>query len=141
MKTFTTSIFVPGWNKDKMNLQEAMILSHRLNSPVTLPETQHGSMDDIEEGEEFILIVNGETYKHEIKMKGARKVAGKLRLLFAEPEKEEVKRFAQWRIKGTFLNTLNNGQHYQLKNFTVHDLRRLIRHAVGNREKQLVQYK
>lgn len=141
MKTFTTSIFVPGYEKDKINLQEAMLLSHRLNTPVSLPETNHGSLDEIEEGEEFILVVNGPVHKHEIKMKGARKTWGALRLLFVEPEKEEVKRFAQWRIKGTHLTTLRNNQYYQLKNFTVQDLRRLIRHAVGNGERQLVSYR
>jgi len=141
MKTFTTSIFVPAKSKKEINLQEAIMLSHRLNTPVSLPELSHGSLDEVQEGEEFILVVNGEYQKHEIKMKAVGKVAGKMRLLFSEPEKDEVKRLAEWRFKDAHLSTIKNALYYQLKNFTIHDLRRLIRHAIGNSEKQLVSYR
>lgn len=141
MKKFTTSIFVPEKAKNDMPLQEALILSHRLNTPTALVLCDHGGMDDIVEGEEFILVVNGEHHKHEIKLKGVHKVGGKLRLAFSEPENAEVRRFAEWRLKSQYLLTANNKQTLQLKNFTVHDLRRLIRHAVGNSERQLVMYR
>lgn len=141
MKKFTTSIFVPGKAKGELTLQESMILSHRLNSPVSLPLCNYGALDEIVEGEEFLLVVNGEHHKHEIKLKGIHKVGGKLRLAFSEPEKDEVKRFAEWRFKSQHLLTSNQRRSFQLKNFTVHDLRRLIRHAVANDERQLVTYR
>lgn len=141
MKKFTTSIFVPGKTKKELTLNDAMVLGHRLNTPAVITLCEHGGLDEIVEGEEFILVVNGEHHKHEIKLKGTHKVGGKLRLAFSEPEKEEVKRFAEWRFKSQYLLTSNHRQSFQLKNFTVHDLRRLIRHAVGNGERQLVNYR
>lgn len=142
MNRFTTSIFVPALAKHEMTLVEALELAVKLNTPNSLvSDYYHGSMDDLKEGEEFILVVNGEKEKHEILMRGCNKVAGKLRLMFVEPEKEEVKRFAQWRFNNKHLDSIKNKTAYQLKGFTVQDLRRLIRHAVAGQERKMVSYR
>lgn len=142
MNTFSTPIFVPAKAKNEMTLVEALELASNLNAPVvSTSDIYHGAMDDLEEGEEFILVVNGEHHKHEILMRGCNKVGGKLRLMFVNPEKEEVKRLAQWRIPSKHLDTIKNKTAFQLKGFTVHDLRRLIKHCVTNNERQMVSYR
>lgn len=142
MKTFTTSIFVPSVTKEEMNLIDSLELGSNLNKPVPLPDNlMHGGLDDVQEGEEFILVVNGLYERHEIKMRGCNKVAGKVRFMFTEPEKPEVFRFAQWRIKSPNLMSMKGGKELQLRNFGAQDLRRLIRHSIGNRERQMVEYR
>lgn len=142
MKVFTTSIFVPETKKKETNLIKVMETDMRLNAPVALPsDLYHGGLDDIQEGEEFVLVVNGPHHKHEIKMKGCSRTAGKIRFMFTEPEKQEVYCFAEWRLKTTNLMSCKNKTQLQLRNFTASDLRRLIRHSVSNQERQLVKYR
>ncbi|QGH71964.1 hypothetical protein N1M2_101 [Klebsiella phage N1M2] len=142
MKTFTTSIFVPSVAKEEMNLIDRLELASNLNKPVNLPDNlMHGGLDDVQEGEEFILVVNGLHERHEIKMRGCNKVAGKVRFMFVEPEKPEVFRFAQWRLRSANLMSMKNGKELQLRNFSAQDLRRLIRHSVANQERKMVEYR
>lgn len=142
MKTFTTSIFVPETAKANTKLIDIMEWNQRLSKPVPLfSDIMHGAMDDLVEREEFSIFVNGQHHRHEIKMLVTSTASGKARIIFAQPEKEEVKRFAEWRIKTSNLISLNRGSHYQLRNFGIQDLRRLICHARSNHEAQLVTYR
>lgn len=142
MKTFTTSIFVPPVAKEAMCLLEANELDYRLNRVVSLPsDLCHGGLDSVVQDEEFILIVNGLFERYEIKMKGFTKGSGKIFFMVSEPDLPEVYRFLQWRIKPTNLMSSNNGKRLQLRNFSVIELRRLIRHCLANKEKSLVTYR
>lgn len=142
MKTFTTSIFVPETAKANTKLIDIMEWDQRLNRPkASSSDVIHGSMDDLVEQEEFSIFVNGQHHRHEIKMKVTSVASGKARVIFAEPEKDEVKRFAEWRVKGQHLISMNRGAYYQLRNFSIVDLRKLIRHAFSNRERELVTYR
>lgn len=142
MKTFTTSIYVPHQTKAKMNLIDTLELAAELNNPVSLPsDLYHGGLDEVEVGEEFILIVNGTHHKHEIKMRGCNKVGGKVRFMFVDPSDEATYRLAEWRIKSVNLMKMKNGAELQLRNFGAQELRRLIRHSVAKRERNLVTYR
>lgn len=142
MKKFTTSIFVPPLTKEAMQLIEAGELHTRLNRVVGLPsDLCHGGLDSVVDNEEFILIVNGLFERHEIKMKGFTKGSSKVFFMVCEPDLPEVYRFLQWRIKPTNLMSSNKGKRLQLRNFSVIELRRLIRHCLANREKSLISYR
>lgn len=142
MKTFTTSIFVPSVTKSEMTLLDVVEITERLSKPVSLPlDLATGGLDDIKEGDEFILVVNGAHERHEILMRGATNVSGKVRFMFVEPEKPEVYRFAEWRIKSTNLMSMKRGTELQLRNFSAPDLRRLIRHSFANGERNMIKYR
>lgn len=142
MQIFTTSIYVPAKKKKELTLLRVLEITTRLNTPVGLPsDLYHGGLDDIKEGDEFVLVVNGEEHKHEIKMRGCSKIGGKIRFMFVEPELPEVYRFAEWRLKPVNLMSCKNGSYLQLRNFSACDLRRLIRHSVANKERQMVKYR
>lgn len=142
MKTFTTSIYVPHQNKAKMILTDMMELSANLHAPVALPtDLCHGGLDEIEVGEEFIITVNGTHERHEIKMRGCNKVGGKVRFMFVDPSDPAVHRFADWRIKPVNLMSMKNGTELQLRNFGAAELRRMIRHSIAKRERNLVTYR
>lgn len=142
MKSFTTSIFVPEKAINQLTLLDAEELKASLNKFNYLSSDEcHGAMDDLEEREEFILFVNGQHHRHEIKMRVTSKASGKARLVFVEPNLPEVKRFAEWRVASKHLISMNRGAHYQLRNFSIEDLRRMIRHSISNKEKQLVTYR
>lgn len=143
MKKITTSIFVPSKSKKEMSLSKVFELTTKLNTTrISLDkELGLGTLDDIKEGEEFELIVNGDHEKHHILLKGINKVGGKLRLMVQDTSLPEVQRFLEWRIDSNKLMSSNKGQVLQLRNFTVDDLRRLIRHAFANQERAFVNYR
>lgn len=142
MKTFTTYIFVPETAKANTKLIDIMEWDQRLNRPkASSSDVIHGAMDDLIEREEFSIFINGQHHRHEIKMKVTSTASGKARLIFTEPEKPEVKRFAEWRIKGSHLLSMNRGAYYQLRHFGIAELRKLIRHAISNKERELVTYR
>lgn len=143
MKKITTSIFVPSKTKNEMPLGEMLNLTSRLNIS-RLPLNNDlglGTLDDVKEGEEFELIVNGECEKYHIRLKGINKVGGKLRLMVQDTSLPEVQRFLEWRLDRGKLMSSNKGKVLQLRNFTTDDLRRLIRHAFSNEERTLVNYR
>lgn len=143
MKKITTSIFVPSKTKNEIPLGEMLNLTSRLNISQLSPSKDLGlgTLDDIKEGEEFELIVNGECEKHYILLKGINKVGGKLRLMVQNTDLPEVQRFLEWRLDRSKLMSSNKGKVLQLRNFTTDDLRRLIRHAFANQERTLVNYR
>lgn len=142
MKTFSTPIFVPTKSKKEMSLIEMMTVEKRLNTPVNLPsDLYHGSLDDIGMEEEFEIVVNGQFEKHRIKMRACNNAGGKIRFMFVNPELPEVFRFAEWRIKSSFLMSTHKGTQLQLRNFSAPDLRRMIRHSVSNCERDMVTYR
>jgi hypothetical protein len=143
MKKIATSIFVPSKTKNEMPLGEMLNMTSRLNIS-RLPLSNDlglGTLDDVKEGEEFELVVNGECEKHHILLKGINKVGGKLRLMVQNTHSPEVQRFLEWRLDRNKLMSSNKGKVLQLKNFTTDDLRRLIRHAFANQERTLVNYR
>lgn len=143
MKKITTSIFVPSKTKNEIPLGEMLNLTSRLNIS-RLPLSTDlglGTLDDVKEGEEFELIVNGECEKYHIRLKGINKVGGKLRLMVQDTSLPEVQRFLEWRLDRSKLMSSNKGKVLQLRNFTTDDLRRLIRHAFSNEERTLVNYR
>jgi len=143
MKTFTTSIFVPSKSKKELTLLKTEELSQRLNKLRFSQGTTfgEGALDEIQENEEFVLIVNGEYERYSIRLKGINKCNGKLRLMVQEPALPEVRRFLEWRLDKSKVMSANKGALLQLKNFTTEDLRRLIRHALVNQERTLVNYR
>ena len=143
MKKITTSIFVPSKTKAELPLREVLELTSKLNTSRTplSNDLGLGTLDDVKEGEEFELIVNGECEKHHILLKGINKVGGKLRLMVQNTSSPEVQRFLAWRLDRSKLMSSNKGQTLQLKNFTTDDLRRLIRHAFANQERTFVNYR
>lgn len=143
MKKITTSIFVPSKSKNELPLGEVLQLATKLNTkryPLS-DDLGLGALDDVQEGEEFELVVNGEYEKHHILLKGINKVGGKLRLMVQDTSLPEVQRFLEWRLDRNKLMSSNKGKTLQLKNFTVEDLRRLIRHAFANQERSFVNYR
>lgn len=85
--------------------------------------------------------MNGEYERYSIRLKGINKCNGKLRLMVQEPALPEVRRFLEWRLDKSKVMSANKGALLQLKNFTTEDLRRLIRHALVNQERTLVNYR
>lgn len=143
MKTFTTSIFVPSKSRHQMNAMEIAEMGYKISNrsrPIT-DELGTGALDDLQGEEQFILIVNGEKEKHEIKMKALTAGIGKTRLMVTEPDNPIVSRFLEWRIDSAKRMTQHNRTSYQLKNFTIEDLRRLIRTAHAQNERRLVAYR
>lgn len=143
MKKITTSIFVPSRTRQEIPLIERMELMCRLNAQRTSisDDLGLGALDDIKEGEEFELIVNGETEKHCIVFKGINRCGGKIRLMIQNNQSPEAHRFLEWRFSPAQIMTSNRGKTLQLRNFTTDDLRRLIRYAYANRERTLVNYR
>ena len=143
MKKITTSIFVPSKAKKEMPLGDALQLVTKLNTPrfSLSQDLGLGTLDDVKEGEEFELVVNGETEKHCISFRGINKVGGKLRLMVTNVSSPEAQRFLEWRLDRSKLMSSNKGKTLQLRNFTTEDLRRLIRHAFANQERSLVTYR
>lgn len=143
MKTFTTSIFVPAKFPGQMNVMEKMETDRKFQNRA-LPindDLGTGALDSLESEEEFILIVNGQYEKHHIRMKASTHCAGKTRLMVVEPEKEEVRRFIAWRIDQSKRMSQNQGAKLQLRNFSVEDMRRLIRTAYAGQERKHVNYR
>lgn len=143
MNTITTSIFVPAKTKNEMTLSAASDLDNKLNGAryLSSDDLGIGALDDLKEGDEFVLVVNGEHGKHEIKLRGTNSVTGKLRLIAVEPKKPEVQRFLMWRIPRQHLVSRNRGTELQLGRYTITDLRLLIRQAFARRERSLVNYR
>lgn len=143
MKTFTTSILVPAKLKAELNAMQQMEMGMKIankNIPIT-DDLGTGALDDLKDGEEFILVVNGEVEKHHLRMKVSAHCTGRPRLMMVEPGLPEVKRFIDWRIDQTKRMAQKNGSHYQLRNFTTEDLRRLIRSAYAAGERHRVKYR
>lgn len=143
MKTFTTSIFVPGKLKSELNVMQQMEQSMKLagkNIPIS-DDLGTGALDDLKDGDVFTLVVNGPVEKHHLKMKVSGHGAGRPRLMFLEPQLPEVRRFMEWRIDQTKRMASNRGTQYQLRNFTTEDMRRLIRSAYAMGERHLVKYR
>ncbi|AEV89565.1 hypothetical protein OBP_128 [Pseudomonas phage OBP] len=68
MKTFTTSILVPAKLKAELNVMQQMEMSRKLatkNIPIS-DDLGTGALDDLVDGDEFVLIVNGEHEKHHL---------------------------------------------------------------------------
>lgn len=143
MKTFTTSIFVPAKLKSELNAMQQYEIGIRLaNRNIAISDDLGtGGLDDLKDGEEFILVVNGPVEKHHLKMKVSAHSAGRPRLMFIDPELPEVRRFMDWRIDQTKRMAQKKGSQYQLRNFTTEDLRRLIRSAYAIGERNLVNYR
>lgn len=142
MKTFTTSIYVPHQSKASMTRIDAMDLAADLERPVSMPaDLCHGALDEIKAGEEFIILVNGTHERHEIKMRGIHGGVGKVKFMLVEPTNPEVHRFAEWRVKHCHLMSMKNGTQLQLRNFGPTELRKMIRHSIAKRERNLVTYR
>lgn len=143
MKTFTTSIFVPAKSKAEMNVLERMEMERKIsNAKVAISDSLGmGALDDIEVDEHFTLVVNGEKEKHHIEVKRTQNTSGKARLMLVNPGLPEVRRFVEWRIDPSKIMSQHNGAKLQFKNFTVEDLRRIIRTAFSNGERRLVNYR
>ena len=143
MKTFNTTIFVPSKFKKEMNIMESTAMAMKLNRSLFTSNKGLGigALDHLLEEETFILVVNGEHEKYEIKLRVLQKNCSKTKLMVVEPESPEVKRFNEWRVEQSKTMSQNKGQKLQLKNFSVEDLRRLIRHAHTNQESSFVNYR
>lgn len=143
MKTFTTTILVPANSKAQLNAMQQMEMNMKMATrgiPIN-DDLGTGALDDLKDGDEFILVVNGEVEKHQLKMKVSAHAAGYPRLMFVEPQLPEVKRFIEWRVDQTKRMVMKGKTQYQLRNFTTEDLRRLIRSAYAMGERHRVNYR